>query len=95
MYEAPPLSSVTDESEMPESEDSGCVADASDQNNAPSEPSCEMLTTPSASTSFERVAKSPLVNRLISILPHPSVRQVGFGIGDKLVDGVGKIVGLI
>ena len=50
MYEAPPLSSVTDESEMPESEDSGCVAAASDQNNAPAEPSCEISTTPFVST---------------------------------------------
>ena len=44
------------------------------------------------STSFERVVKSPSEQKMINAFKMVSVRQVGFWIGDKLVDGIGNIV---
>ena len=44
------------------------------------------------STSFERATKLPLGQRTICAFTTNSVRQVGFGIGDKLVNGVGDVI---
>ena len=45
-------------------------------------------------TSLERVTKSPLGRRMICAFTNNSIRQIGLGVGDKLVNCVGKVVGL-
>ena len=48
--------------------------------------------TAASSSRTDVMLSEPLEQRMINAFKMDSVRQVGFGVGDKLVDGIGNIV---